>query len=358
MMKSRFFYLLLIVSVALVAVTGCGSGQPAEEAAEGAAAEGAEAAEAGAAPQTVVYLINGALGDNAFYDSGQAGIDQLAADYGVETRTIECNFDAGQYEPALQAAVGYSDVIFVISYGFEDQLMEFADQYPDKVFVNIDTVVQNEGGTITSVDFIEEESAYLTGVVAGMLTLDTSVPNINEDKIIGAVGGDVDPVIDAFMFAYENGAHSVDPEISVERKYLGDWEDSAKGKQAALQLYDAGADVVFQIAAAAGIGVLQAAGERDLYAIGVDTNQNDIVPGHVVASDIKDVGQAIQQVYATVVDGTYEPGAVLKYGLASGAVDVVFDAQEQVLPQDIIDHVDDLRQQIIDGDLVVEIYQP
>ena len=34
----------------------------------------------------VVYLINGALGDNAFYDSGQAGIDKIAAEYGVETR--------------------------------------------------------------------------------------------------------------------------------------------------------------------------------------------------------------------------------------------------------------------------------
>lgn len=349
-MKTRFFYLLMIAAVLIMVATGCAS-TPAETGEEPAADDSAE-------PQKVVYLINGALGDNAFYDSGQLGIDRLAADYGVETRTIECNFDAGQYEPALQAAVGYADVIFVISYGFEDQLIEFADQYPDKVFVNLDTVVQNEQGTITSVDFIEEESAYLAGVVAGMLTLDTSVPNINEDKIIGAVGGDVDPVIDAFMFAYENGAHSVDPDIVLERKYLGDWEDSAKGKQATLQLYDMGADVVFQIAAAAGLGVLQGAGERDLYAIGVDTNQNDIVPGHVVASDIKDVGLAIQNVYATVADGSYQPGEVLQYGLSSGAVDVVFEAQEQVLPQAIIDRVGELRQQIIDGDLVIEIYQP
>ncbi len=249
-------------------------------------------------------------------------------------------------------------MIFVISYGFEDQLREFADENPDKIFVNIDTVVENEAGTITSVDFIEEESAYLAGVVAAMLTTDTSVPNINEEKRIGAVGGDVDPVVDSFMFAYENGAHYIDPEIIVERKYLGDWEDSAKGKQAALQLYDAGSDVVFQIAAAAGIGVLQAAGERDLYAIGVDTNQNDIVPGHVVASDIKDVGLAIQQVYAMIVDGTYQPGQVLKYGLASGAVDVVFDAQEQVLPQYIIDRVNELREQIINGEHEVELYVP
>lgn len=308
--------------------------------------------------EKVVYLINGSLGDNAFYDSGQKGMDKIATQYGVEIRTIECGYDAAQFEPSLEAAVGYADVIFVISYGFEDLVKEYADKYPDKIFVNLDTVVQNDKGTITSVDFIEEESAFLAGVVAAMVTTDTNIPNVNEQKIIGAVGGDVDPVIDAFMFAYENGAKYIDPEVVMERKYLGDWEDTSKGKQAALQLYDMGADIVFQIAAAAGIGVLQASGERGLYSIGVDTNQNAIVPGHVVASDIKDIGLAITNIYATIKDGSYKPGQVLKYGLATKGVDVVFDDNSNVLPQSIIDKVNELRDQIIKGDLKVEIYVP
>lgn len=305
-----------------------------------------------------VYLINGALGDDAFYDSGQKGMDAIAAEYGVEIRTLECGYDPAQYEPMLEAAVEYADVIFVISYGFEDLVKEYADANPDKVFVNLDTVVVNDGKTVTSVDYIEEESAYLAGVVAGMLTLDTNIPNVNDQKIIGAVGGDMDPVIDAFMFAYENGAKSVDPEITMERVYLGDWEDTAKGKQATLQLYDLGADIVFQIAANAGKGVLQASGERDLYSIGVDTNQNALVPGHVVASDIKDIGLAITTIFATIKDGTYVPGTVFNYGLASGGVDVVFDDNGGVLPQTILDKVNELRQQIINGDVKVEIYVP
>lgn len=318
---------------------------------------GCAPASQGPVSEKVVYLINGALGDQSFYDSGQLGMEKIKSEYGVEIRTIETNFDAGQYEPALQAAVDYADVIFVISYGFEDQLMSFADKYPDKIFVNLDTVVQNDKKTITSVDFIEEESAYLAGVVAGLTTLETSLPGVNPGKLIGAVGGDVDPVISAFVFAYTNGAKSIDPEIQVETKYLGSWDDTAKGKQAALQLYDMGADVVFQIAAAAGIGVLQAAGERGLYAIGVDTNQNDIVPGNVVASDIKDVGKAIYEVFKTIKDGTYQPGALLQYGLASGGVDIDMTAQKQVLPQAIQDQVMAVRQQIIDGTLKVEIYK-
>ncbi|HZW02897.1 MAG TPA: BMP family ABC transporter substrate-binding protein [Anaerolineaceae bacterium] len=335
-MKKTIFTLLIFALLA--ALVGCSP----------------EAAE----PETerVVYLINGALGDNAFYDSGQRGIDQIAEEYGVETRTIETNFDAGQYEPALEAAANYADVIFVISYGFEDQLREYADRYPDKIFVNLDTVVENEQDTITSVDFIEEEGAYMVGVAAALATTDTSIPGINEQKLIGAVGGDVDPVINAFVFAYTNGAKAIDPEVQVETKFLGSWDDTAKGKQAALQLYDQGADVVFQIAAAAGLGVLQAAAERDLYAIGVDTNQNDLEPGHVIASDIKDVGKAIVDVFATIQDGTYQPGQVLEYGLANGGVDIALEAQQPVLPQATIDRIMEVREQIMSGDLVVERY--
>lgn len=315
-------------------------------------------ADSGTEADRVVYLINGALGDNAFYDSGQFGIDLIAQENEVETRTIECNFDPAEYEPALRAAVDYADVIFVISYGFEDLLKEYANDNPDKIFVNLDTVVENEADTITSVDFIEEESSYLAGVVAAMVTTNPAMPNVNEEKVIGAVGGDVDPVIDAFIFAYTNGAQYIDPEITVETRYLGDWEDTAKAKTAALQIYDQGSDINFQIAAAAGIGVLQAAGERDLYAIGVDTNQNDIVPGNVVASAIKDVGLAITRIYINILEGTYEPGQVLEYGLASGAVDIAFDENQDVLPATITQRVDELRAQIINGEVTVERYQP
>lgn len=306
----------------------------------------------------VVYLINGALGDNAFYDSGQKGIGQIAKEFGVETRTVEANFDAGKYEPSLDAAVNYADVIFVISYGFEDQLKEYADKYPNKIFVNIDTVVQNDKNTITSVDFIEEESAYLAGVVAAYTTEDTNLSGVNADKKIGVVAGDSDPVTEAFIFAYTNGAQSIDPAITVDTKYLNSWDDTAKGKQAALQLFDMGDDVIFQVAAAAGMGVLQAAGERGLYSIGVDTNQNDLVPGHVVASDIKNVGTAIYEVYKSIKDGTYKPGVTLSYGLAQGGVDIDMTAMNPVLPQDIQDKVNAIRQDIIDGKIKVEIYNP
>lgn len=76
-----------------------------------------------------------------------------------------------------------------------------------------------------------------------------------------------------------------------------------------------------------------------------------------MASDLKDVGRAITEVYATIADGTYQPGQLLEYGLASGAVDVTFEKHRgPALPQAIIDHVDEVRQQIISGESTVERY--
>ena len=77
-----------------------------------------------------------------------------------------------------------------------------------------------------------------------------------------------------------------------------------------------------------------------------------------MASDIKDIGMAILNVYKTIDDGSYTPGQVLNYGLATGAVDVVFDDNGDVLPQSIVDKVDEVRGQIVDGSLTVEIFVP
>jgi len=305
----------------------------------------------------VVYLINGALGDNAFYDSGEAGIKNIEKTYKLQTRTIECNFDAAKFQPALDAAVQYADVIFVISYGFEDQLMAIADKYPNKIFVNIDTIVENPKHTITSVFFLAEQSSYLAGMTAALATTTTSLKGVNRDKVIGVIGGDTDPIVSAFVFGFQNGAKAVDKDIKVLTKSLGGaWDDSAKGKQAALQLYDQKADVIYQVAAAAGIGVLQAATERGLYAIGVDTNQNDLEPGHVIASAVKNVGTSIEEVFKTIKNGSYKAGVIINADLASGGIDLVFDAKQQVLPKSLVDKVKAARQQIIDGKLKVQIY--
>jgi basic membrane protein A and related proteins len=306
----------------------------------------------------VVYLINGALGDKGFYDSGEAGIKALESAYGVTTRTLEANFDASKYQSLVDAAFEEGNVVFAIAYGFEDALKKAAADHPDVPVVNLDFDIADTAKHVTSVDFVEEESAYLAGAAAALATTDTAIPDINPAKKLGVVQGDTDPVTSSFGFAFTNGAKAIDPAMSVEISSLGGaWDDQAKAKQAAGQLYDNGADVVFQVAAAAGLGVLQAAKDRGLYAIGVDANQNDLQPGHIIASDIKNVGGTIVKIAATLADGTYKDGQVLSFGIAEGGVGLDMSATRPVLPDAVIQKVNELKNQIVAGTLKIERYK-
>ena len=331
--------------------------------AEGSSIAGSAAKETDAAfgsgitGKKVVYLINGALGDKGFYDSGESGIKELEKTYNVKSSTLEANFDASKYQSLVDAAFEEGDVIFAIAYGFEDALKKAAADHPDKPVINLDFDIADPEKHVTSVDFVEEESAFLAGVAAALLTTDTTIAGVNADKKLGVVQGDVDPVTSSFGFAFTNGAKAIDPQMTVEISSLGGaWDDQAKAKQASGQLYDSGVDVVFQVAAAAGLGVLQAAKDRNLYAIGVDANQNDLQPGHVIASDIKNLGGTILKIAATIESGTFRPGQVLSYGIAEGGVDLDLTATKPVLSDAATAKVKELREQIVAGTLKVERY--
>ncbi len=340
-MSSRNIALTAIAVVVLAAVMGINPGASA------------------APPQKVAYIINGALGDLSFYDSGQAGIDRIAKEFKVQTRTIECGFDPARYSQALQAAVQWNaDVVFVISYGFEDLLMQYADQYPAKRWINVDTVVENNRRTITNVDFIEEEGAFMAGAAAALVTTDATLKGTNSDKIIGAVGGDDDPVIRAFLYGYEQGAKYIDPKIEVKAVFTGTWDDPVRGKQAANQLYSQRADVVFQIASLTGSGVLEAAAEVGKYAIGVDSNQNGLQPGHVVTSCMKNVGDAIYGVYRTIANSTYKPGVVLEYGIREGGMGLAIDDYTRsILPARSVQRLVEIQSMVSSGAIKVRRYQ-
>jgi len=311
-----------------------------------------------AAPKKIAYVINGSLGDHAFYDSGYAGLMQINKDFGVKVKVLECKFDPSLYYPSLLTAARWADVIFVISYGFEKELAQIADRFPKKIFVNVDTNVRDPKNLISSIVFKQEEGAFLAGATAAITTTLTKLPGINPQKIIGAVGGDDDIVIKAFMYGYKKGAHYIDPAAKVKIIYIGNWDDPAKGKQAALQLYAQGADVVFQVAALAGIGVLKAANEVGKYAIGVDSNENSIAPGHVITSDLKEVGKSMYKIYKMILAGTFKKGHLYSFGVKEGMVGLAIDDYtKKILPKGVIDRIKGLQQSIADGKIKIEPYK-
>ncbi|HAE80246.1 MAG: BMP family ABC transporter substrate-binding protein [Clostridium sp.] len=366
------------ISAALAAtlclsMAACSSSQPAETtaAATEAAAEETKAEEAAAeteaaeaqksdAPIRVCIVYTGNLGDKSYNDSCNMGAQKAVEDFGIELKSLEGG-TADEWKANLLAACeeGY-DLIIGASSNIADYITEYGPSYPDTKFAVIDTTVDLPN--VESISFAQNQGSFLAGAAAAMFTQKTDIEGVNEDHIIGWVGGMDIPVLHDFYTGYEQGAKYIDPDIQILQSFAGEWQNPLKGKELTLAQYDQGADIVMNVASGTGAGVLEAAKEAGKYAIGVDLNQDADQPGSVLTSMVKRVDNACYLVIQSVVEGTFEGGTTQYLDLSKGGVSltdfsVIKEALGEQFPQDIMDKVDELSEKIISGEIVVENYE-
>ncbi len=341
--------LIAMALTAMLLLSGCGT----EKAAKPKSAE--QAGESSG--MKVAYVTPGATGDNGFCDSVARGLSRMEKDFGIKTTIIENNNDASKYAESLEACFQWQpDVVFAEPYGFEELYMQYADKYPDTKIVCLDFVLQNSKNTISSYSFISEEGSFLAGVCAALVT-ESNLEFANSDKKVGFVGGQDIPVIKGFYHGFQQGVAYVDPDIEIVSTYVGDFFDPVKGKTAAKQLYAQGVDIVFQAAGTSGQGVLEAAKEENKYAIGVDSNQNGLYPGHVVASMVKDLDGAVYDLFKMIADGTYEVNHQYTKGAGpAGVYLAIDDYSKEILTPEMIEKIQAAEKDIVDGKITVDRY--
>jgi len=131
------------------------------------------------------------------------------------------------------------------------------------------------------------------------------------------------------------------------------WNDPTRGGELARSQFDRGADVVYAAAGATGLGVLQAAKDRQKFAIGVDSNQNHIHPGTILTSMIKRVDLAVYNAFKTARDGTWKPGLQI-LGLAEDGVGYALDDHNKsLITAEMKQKLDAARADIIAGKIKV-----
>lgn len=315
---------------------------------------------ASADPIKVCIVFSGLLGDKSYNDSCYAGAVQAMEEFGCEVKTLE-GTEATEWEQNFLFACeeGY-DLVICSSSNFEEYMKEHCPSYPDVKFAIIDTTVP--GDNIVSISFAQNQGSFLAGAAAAMLTTRTEVPGINEQKVIGWVGGMDIPVLHDFFVGYEQGAKYIDPEVEVLQSFAGTWNDPLRGKELTLSQYDLGADVVMNVASGTGNGVLEGAKEAGHFAIGVDLNQDADQPGSVFTSMMKRVDTACYLLIESVVNGTFEGGSTEYLDIAKGGVSltdmsVVKEALGDLFPEDILTRVQELEAKVTSGEIVVVNYE-
>ena len=354
----------MVLTLALMAAA-CGGADDGSDTAGGEATDPAAAdatSEADEAPagdeqadqQPVALVVaQGGLGDESYNDLANSGFTAGQEATGLEGRAIESDDIVAQGEQVLRRAA-QSDFGLVVDLEFShgEILGPIAQEFPDVNWAILNTVV--DGPNVASILFEEQQGSYLAGALAAMMTAETGNPKVNPEKVIGVIGGTKSTGIDKFIVGYIQGAQDFDAEVEVLTSYTDDFGDPAKGKQQAEAMFEQGADIVYHVAGGTGAGVIEAAAEADRYAIGVDTDQDGLAPGNVLTSMIKRTDVAVQTVMEDYAGGGFPGGETINLGLADDGVGLSeFAHTREEIPEGHLEHIDELTQQIIDGEIEV-----
>ena len=285
----------------------------------------------------VAYLVNGNLGDKSFFDSAEAGLAQLKADGRIDYVTIEMG-GTDEDQPTWLSTLydvsedGGYDLIICGTYQMPDYLKEVATQYPDQLYAIFDdTTYVGENKNVVNLSYRQNDMGYLVGVYAACMTVDTNIANINEDAVVGFVGGVDSPVINDFLIGFIEGAQSVNPDIKVDTRYTNDYVDTAIAKEFGYSMInDNKCDIIWGVAGNAGNGAAEAALETGkAWFIGVDSDQELTFSPDLAAitltSGLKNIGNSLVWLFDEWDAGRTYWGQVVELGIAEGGVGIVTD---------------------------------
>jgi basic membrane lipoprotein Med (substrate-binding protein (PBP1-ABC) superfamily) len=262
------------------------------------------------APGLRVALITpGSIADAAWNAGAYRGLLQVRDSLRVATSHIEARTPAEQ-EEALRtyAAQGYG-LVFAHGFEFQGAAERVSAKYPETVIIV--TSGERAVGNVAPLIYRLEEASYLAGMVAGGMT---------RSNLLGFVGGIELPPIQAAYRGWVRGAKATNANVETRKIYLNSFDDAAAGREAALALIRAGADVFHHNADAAALGVFQAVRETPgVYVFGSNADQTAVAPDRVVGSAVIDLPYSFLLVAREVAGGTFKP-VPKEFGLRSGVI--------------------------------------
>ncbi len=371
-MKKKIVLLALCMTIGTI-FTGCAAPEPEDSPSENTDNENSgdkdtdsqdsdsensdgESSDKDAKDFKVALMIPGSLGDKSFFDASYEAVGLLEEEYGMDVDYVECGTDSSKYYPAyVDLCEGEYDLILTVSSNGDDALTQIAEEYPDQKFINLDGEMDEIPSNVYIIAPKNNEMSYLAGAVAAL-----KAQELKEDTI-GFIGGMDIPGINEFLVGYIEGAQQIMPDIKVQSSYVGSFQDTAKGKENGLLLYNSGISIVFTAAGQSGIGVLDAAVQSKKYAIGVDSDQaaalKDSQPEMaeiVITSAIKNIPQNALNIVQKAMDGDVNYGAKEYYGLKEGAVGLADNEfYQSLMSQEDRDQIEELKEKVIQGKLTL-----
>ncbi len=283
----------------------------------------------------------GGVNDASFNQSSWEGLQRAMEDLGIEAKYLESSTDA-DYATNIETFVDEDyDLIICVGFMLADATREAAEENPEQRFAIIDDSSCADLENVTCLMFEQSQASYLVGYVAGLTT---------ESNTVGFALGMATEIMNQFGYGYCAGVLDANPDATILQRNINNFGDAATGKSMTNEMITNGADVVFHAAGGSGLGTIEACKEAGVWAIGVDSDQSVIAPETVLTSAMKRVDNASYDVAKACLEGTLE-GGIVTYDLASAGVDIAPTTDN--LPEDVLEAVEQVKEQIIAGDVVV-----
>ena len=282
----------------------------------------------------------GGVNDGSFNQSAWEGLQRAQKELGVEVRYAESATDA-DYAPNIEAFIdeGY-DLIISVGYMLADATKKAAEANPDQKFAIIDDA-SIDLPNVTCLMFEQSQASYLVGLVAGKMT---------KTNKVGFVVGMVSQTMNEFGYGYLAGVKDANPNATILQFNANSFGSTETGKSAATTMITNGADVIFHAAGGTGLGVIEGCKDAGKWAIGVDSDQSPLAPENILTSAMKRVDNACFDIAKAVKEGNVKSG-IITYDLKSAGVDIAPTTTN--LPQDVLDYVNQAKQDILSGKITV-----
>lgn len=296
----------------------------------------------------------GGRGDKSFNDAAYKGLETAKQKLGVDFEVIDPG-DGADRESALRLLASKKDIglIFGVGFIFTDDINNIAKEFPDKKFACIDYSIDPSKkipDNLEAIEFKEEEGSFLVGALAGLTT---------KTNKVGFLGGMESSLIKKFENGYIQGVKYANPDCEILSAYVSvspdGFKNPGKGKEIALSQYSNGADIIYHASGLSGLGLFEAAREKNKLAIGVDMNQENEAPGYVLSSMVKQVDEAVFRTIRDFKENKFT-GGIKTFGLKDNGVSYVYDdANKKLIPAEVNDKLAIIRDKLINGEITVDL---
>lgn len=245
----------------------------------------------------VALLTPGPITDQSWNGGAYAGLMRIKDSLHAQVSHIQTKTPAEFEENFRQYGASGYNLVFGHGFEFQDAAARVSPSYPKTMYVT--TGGNTTGKNLAAMSFSFDEPSFLAGMVAASVT---------KSGVVGCIGGTELPPVKSSFVAFAAGVHAVKPAATIVTAFIGNWDDAAAGKEQALAQISRGADVLFQNADAAGLGVFQAVREsKGVYIIGSNSNQNALAPTVTLGSVVIDLPHAFITVAREVKQGHFVP---------------------------------------------------